>query len=145
MGALEIATELFVCERPYEKMPGTGEFGAYIQVSVTGAYSKTVVGTFHARLDTAADISLFPERSIKQIRKPLYGRPALCIMGDGQTKRCRTHKLRVIVHGDTGSKPYYPERGVVLRTCNYGIIGMDILKHWTVTFDGVRQTFTISM
>ncbi len=145
MGALEIATESFVSERPYERMDGTAKFGAYLQVSVTGAYSKTVAGTFYARLDTAADISIMPTRMVKRIRKPLYGRPALCVMSDGKVKRRRTHKLRLIVHGDMESKPYYPERGVVLRDAEYGLIGMDIMKHWTVTFDGVRQTFTISI
>jgi hypothetical protein len=147
LGALEIAApSLFVSERPYERIDGNATDYPCLEVAISSLYGKSTADLkFNAVLDTAASISCVPEQLAKQLMPLLYGRPALIRDALGKSKRVRTFLLMVAIAGDQSLETYRPEHGVLLTDSAHGLVGMDILKYWTVALDGVRQTFTITI
>jgi hypothetical protein len=146
LDALEKPAKIFVSERPYEKVNGTACFSPYLRVELANLTSKHVPNLkFLAKVDTGADISHVPSELAKQLEPLDKGKPVLVRLAETEIKRVATYMLTLSIAGDDGTRMYRPERGVCLCDSDCGLIGMDIMKHWTVTFDGVRQTFTITI
>jgi hypothetical protein len=141
-------TRMFhISSRPLEKLTGTACFAAYVAVTLstlTGRRSVDV--SFDARVDLGADITCIPRSQAEKLMPLLLGRPVLVRSHDGSIKRTWTYRAIISIHGypDEGQlRSYRLEKGVLLTDSDIGLIGMDIVSKWNLTFDGVLKTFSV--
>lgn len=136
-----------VCNKPYEKLPGTACFAPYLEVSISSLTGQRAAGISKARIDSGADISSIPRNQVKTLMPLPPGKQVLVRAHDGTIKRANTHLVTISVYGYPGEEQvesYQPERGVLLTDSNTGLIGMDIIsEYWNLILDGVSQEFSV--
>ena len=134
---------MFIVDKPFERLPGRSYFVPLVDITIYELGRGEVDVTFKARLDTGADMTCIPKSQAKKLMPLLRARTVLVSAHNGNCEESRTHQLTVSVHGEEVIKSYRPAGGVLLVDCDAGLIGMDIMENWRVTFDGRGKTFSV--
>jgi len=144
---IECMRMFHIFNKPLEKLEGTVCLAAYVVVTIsTLVGQKSVDVSFNARVDLGADITCIPRSQAENLMPLLLGRPVLVRSHDGSIKRTWTYRAKVSIHGypdEDQSKSYRPEKGILLTDSDIGLIGMDIVSKWNLTFDGILKTFSV--
>jgi|GEM_PF-1860330 len=142
-----MSCDFIIFNKPLEKLAGTACFAPYVVVTIsTLAGRESVRVGFNARVDLGADISCIPRKQAEKLMPLLLGKPVLVRGHDGNVKRTWTYQAKISIHGypaEDQLKSYRLQRGVLLTDADIGLIGMDIVSKWNLTFDGVLKTFSV--
>lgn len=136
-----------IFSKPLEKLAGTACFAPYVVVTIsTLAGRKPVAVSFNARVDLGADLTCIPRSQAEKLMPLLLGKPVLVRGHDGSVKRTWTYRVVVSIHGypaEDQLQSYRLGKGVLLTDSDIGLIGMDVVSKWNLTFDGALKTFSV--
>jgi len=142
---MSVELSSFIEDKPFEKLEGTVCHTCYVNARIWSLESRKRNLFFKARVDLGADITCVPLRIAKKLFPLPIVSPYLMRLADGRVRRVLTYKVNVDVEGTVGMKSYRPERGLILIDSEVGLIGMDIIKKWYISLDGILSVFSVSI
>jgi predicted aspartyl protease len=106
------------------------------KISIRNFKNKNRVSEVPMLLDTGADVSLIPTKSIESLDFSL-GESMKLIGFDGNETSFQSVEAQIIFEGKRFTGTYF------LIDQEYGILGRDILNSFTLIFDGVELNWSV--